>query len=452
MVLPEIGLDQAIDLNQGSEISTATINSGQGGDIQITAQNLRLENGSVIGVTPFASGNGGEINLNIAESLLINGTSSRTGSTSSVITANTFATGDAGNINITAGKLKIKNGGQLISATSTTAAAGDINIVADSVEIKGINSSGQNPSRISADTQNEGNGGNIFLETNNLSISDRATLSVQGSSAGRPGSLIINANSVELQNSASIIAETEFGTGGNIDLNVRDRLTLRNDSLVSAQAFDSASGGNLSIDADFIVAFPQENNDILANAMFGSGGNIAVDTLGIFGLEERNSFPANSTNDLDASSEFGTAGLVSISFPTVSQVEGQLETSADKLDVDSLFRNTFCKLRGNNRFVVTGRGGIPQVPDNTILPKHTWSDWRLVETAANLNIEAEEEASEILTVKLTMIQGWIMDAEGNVVLTDQPSTVASQAPALNDPNCNQFKQEVSSQASTNRKL
>ena len=445
LVIPEIGLDRAIELNQASEISTASINSGKGGNIAIAAQNLRLEAGSVVGASPFDSGDGGNIDLTLGESLQIMGVSPRTGSVSSVVTANTFGTGNAGNVNISTEKLQIEAGGILVSTSDATGNAGNINIDAASIDIQGSGNLGQTPSLLSTETTDSGDGGDIFLDTDNLLISDRAALSVRGSSSGVPGSLIVNANSVNLENSASITAETKFQAGGNIELNIRDRLTLRDNSLISAQAFNNARGGNLSIDADFIVAFPQENNDILANALFGSGGNIAIATEGIFGLSERSSIPPNLTNDIDASSEFGSAGIVSVSFPTISKVEGQLDIAVNEIDVESLFKNSFCKVKGKSSFMATGRSGIPRIPDSTILPEHTWSDWRTISTAEDREdrVEIEETETAIAPQKLTTIQGWVTDEEGNVVLTDRPVVVAARKPGLNTPDCNQLQQGVS---------
>jgi len=442
LIAPEIGLDTAIELNQASEISLASINSGKGGNIDIVAKNLRLENGSLIGTTPFASGNGGNINLTLAESLQITGVSPRTGSVSSLLTANTFGAGDAGDINVMTELLQLEAGGILVSTSDATGNSGDINIKAASIEVGGAGNSGQTPSLVSAETRNSGDGGDIFLETDSLSISDRATLSVRGRSSGVPGNLIVNADSVNISNSASITAATEFQAGGNIELNIKDRLTLRENSLISARAFNNARGGNLSIDAGFIIAFPQENNDILANALFGRGGNITIATEGIFGLEEGNSIPANLTNDIDASSEFGAAGIVSVSFPTISKVEGQLDIGVDEIDVESLFQSTFCQVKGKSRFFATGRSGIPRIPDNTILPEHTWSDWRTIETAEERVGTVAETKTAIAPPKIDLIQGWVIDEDGNVVLTDRPLVVASRKPGLNTPDCNQVKQEA----------
>jgi hypothetical protein len=35
---------------------------------------------------------------------------------------------------------------------------------------------------------------------------------------------------------------------------------MRNNSLIFAQAFNNANGGNVNIDANFIIAFPNENS------------------------------------------------------------------------------------------------------------------------------------------------------------------------------------------------
>ncbi|MEM7590388.1 MAG: hypothetical protein AAF383_02500 [Cyanobacteria bacterium P01_A01_bin.83] len=57
---------------------------------------------------------------------------------------------------------------------------------------------------------------------------------------------------------------------------VNKNLILQDDSLISAQAFGNANGGNLAIDTNFIIAFPEGNNDIIASAEQGQGGNITI--------------------------------------------------------------------------------------------------------------------------------------------------------------------------------
>ena len=438
IIIPGISLDMAIDFNQASEISTASIGRGNAGDINIVADNIGLKDGATIAATPFSTGNGGSISINANQSIEIIGTSPRTGSSSSSIAAATFGNGNAGSLDISTEKLSIRDGGLLISTTSTQGNAGNIRIETSTTEIDGIRAKDEVSSSISTQTiDGGGDGGDIFLDTDRLIISNGASLSVQGEGQSVPGDLIVNADTIELNNSASITAATEFESGGNIELNVRDNLFLRDNSRISAQASNNARGGNLSIDANFIVAFPQENNDILANAEFGNGGNITVTAEGILGLEERPSQPPNQTNDIDASSEFGDSGTVELEFPDGNSDNTLARLDSDYVDVEELFRNTFCKVRDNSRFVATGRGGIPQIPDRLLLPEHTWTDWRIVGDNQNTEVEGKEEA--IAPKQITMVQGWIKDSSGNVVLTDKPLTVASQAPGLKTPDCNKVK-------------
>ena len=445
LILPTIRLDTAIDLNQASEISTASVSGGSAGNIDIVANNISLKDGAIIGTSPFSSGDGGNINLTVSKSLQIVGTSPRTGSISSEIAANTFVDGNAGDINVITDELIIRDGGLLVSTTATTGNAGNINIDASSIEISGFRSRDQIPSLISTQTNSGGDGGNIFLNTDKLVISDRASLSVQGTGASVPGNVIVNANSVELNNFGSITATTEFQSGGNIKLEIEDNLILQENSLISAQALNEANGGNVDIDANFILAFPQQNNDILASAVFGDGGNITVNAEGIFGAVERSSRPPNLTNDIDASSEFGTSGTVELTFPLLNATNVLFKLPSNFVDVKYLFNNTFCKISQNSSFIATGRGGIPFQPEDEFLPEQTWSDWRMVEEAGEIREglgearEAQEVAKAEESQQIAMIQGWVIDPQGNVVLTDKPLVVAPRKPGLHTPGCNQVK-------------
>jgi len=443
-ISPFLSLDTVIEINQASRISVSPLGASDGGSIDIQASNLRLEDGASIAVSPFESGNAGNIDIETTESIEIFGASPRTGSANSVIASNTFAQGDAGNINFKTDRLAIRDGGQVISATSGGGSAGDIEINASSIEISGAVDQDIFPSLISAQASNGGDGGNIFLNTGELVISDRASISVQGSGSSVPGNLIINANSVELVNGANIRATTEFQSGGNIKLDIEDNLILRENSFISAKAMNTANGGNVDLDANFIIAFPQQNNDILASAVFGDGGNITVNAEGVFGIVEGNSQPPNITNDIDASSEFGMAGTVDLVFPILTATNRLFNLPSDFVDVNYLFNNSFCKVSQNSTFIVTGRGGIPLAPDQKFLSEETWSDWRIVKDPETVTVEKDAAIEDEKTAHpMTPIQGWVTDAQGNVVLTDKPLVVASQQPGLPTPGCNQLPSQTS---------
>ena len=436
-VLP-IDFDTAIDFNQASEIGAISISDADGGNVNITAGNILLADGAAIGTSPFGSGNGGDINLNVTDTVEVAGVSPRTGSTSSVIGANTFIGGNLGNINIQADNLVVRGGGRVLSVTSSQNNAGQIRLDTNVTEITGIAEVSQTPSLISTEAIGGGDGGTILLNTDSLQISDRASLSVRGSGTSIPGNLVVNARAIELDNIGSITASTEFQSGGNISLNLEDNLVLTDGSFVSARAFNNAAGGNVEIDADFIIAFPQQNNDILANAVFGMGGNININANGLFGLETRNSVPVNLSNDLDASSEFGLAGTVATSFPELSSTQGFFRLPAEIVDVSALFSNSFCKLSQQSRFITTGRGGIPLAPEQNLLSEHTWSDWRIVEEAGEK--EDGEHVPADPPQQIALIQGWVTNKDGDVVLTDKPLETNHNRP-LKSPDCDRLRNQ-----------
>jgi len=110
------------------------------------------------------------------------------------------------------------------------------------------------------------------------------------------GNISIDAKSIDLQDQGSILAETTSGNGGNINLIVDETIRLKSNSSISAQAFNNANGGNLFIDTGFIVAFPEGNNDIIASASEGNGGNITINAESLLGIKERSL--NTSTNDI----------------------------------------------------------------------------------------------------------------------------------------------------------
>ncbi|MEO1006245.1 MAG: hypothetical protein AAFW67_10430, partial [Cyanobacteria bacterium J06638_38] len=442
LIDPSFSVDLAVELNLPSNIQVLSLGDADGGDIKIQSKNILLKDGASITTSPFDRGNAGNINITASETIEISGASLRKGNVGSSITANTFAEGNAGNINIATDRLTIKDGGVLLSTTATSGNAGNININTSVTEISGFRSSDQVPSAISTQTIDGGEGGDISLNTDKLVISDRASLSVQGTGESVPGNLNVNANFVELRNGANISATTEFQSGGNITLDIAENLTLKENSLISAQAINAANGGNLDIDANFVIAFPQQNNDILASAVSGDGGNITINAEGIFGTVERSSRPPNMTNDIDASSEFGTAGEVSLVFPIFTAANKLFKLPPRFVDAKELFNNNFCKISQDSSFTATGRGGIPYEPEQDLAPEHKWSDWRMVEeaTAAEAAAESTAEATAEREVKqITLVQGWVRDSQGNVVLTDKPVAGSPHNSGLNNPDCNEVK-------------
>jgi large exoprotein involved in heme utilization and adhesion len=112
-----------------------------------------------------------------------------------------------------------------------------------------------------------------------LVVSDGAEVNVSNEGSGNAGELRVEADSISLDNEGKLRASTASGSGGNIELQVQDLILMRLNSLISAKADNNGNGGNITINAPFIVAVPGENSDIIANAEGGGrGGNINITT------------------------------------------------------------------------------------------------------------------------------------------------------------------------------
>jgi filamentous hemagglutinin family protein len=328
------------------------IGKGNAGNLTIDTERLSIRNGGQVSASTFGDGNAGELTVKASDYIEVIGKSSEFDS-SSVLRADVIrsenndviATGTGGNLTIETKLLNIRDGGLISTSTSGNGDAGNLNINAfDSINISGEDSG------IFAETTSEaqGRGGDITIQTGSLSLNNKVQIS-------------------------TTYAATPLGLGGNINLNVDDAITLQNNSLISAQAFNNGSGGNVNIDTNFIIAFPNQidgnGSDIIASAAKGNGGRISINAESLLGIQERKFEDNNRTNDIDASSEFGLDGTVSIFTPDINPVQGATELPSNIVEAEQTTEQA-CEANreteAKNGLVVNGKGGIPAPPDQPL--------------------------------------------------------------------------------------
>ncbi|MDJ0573245.1 MAG: S-layer family protein, partial [Pleurocapsa sp. MO_192.B19] len=431
-----IALDGTNPQGDGSSSIVSQVNSsgiGNAGGIEINTANLSVTNGAQIASGVVGTGTGGLVSINATDEISLDD-----GSIFANLRAD--ATGNAGDIDITTTNLNLTNGSTIAAATLGIGDAGNITVNArESIFISGVIKNDRLSGIFTSALTVNGIAGDVDIFTNQLTIEDAAGISVS-SSEGLAGNLSITANSL-YQNGGFITSETRLNDediGANIDIQIAELWLLENESLVSATAFGIADGGNINIDTEFIVAFPNQNNDIIANAEQGIGGNINITAESLFGLAERSSTPPNSTNDIDASSEFGLDGDISIDTPDVDPARGLENLPTDIVDASRLITRT-CLGGGDsdelNEFVVTGRGGIPSNPNESLPGDATLSaEWlTLPETPRNsreLPMREESSQSEKSMPQIVEAKGWLINADGNVVLTAAANTPQLSVPWL----------------------
>ncbi|NJM89120.1 MAG: S-layer family protein [Hydrococcus sp. RU_2_2] len=258
-----------------SVVSAATSGTGKGGTLTVDTKNLLVRDGAAISTSTTGAGDAGSLTVNASESVQLIGTSNN-GQFLSVLRADTSSQGKGGTLTVDTTNLLVREGATISALTAGEGNAGNILLrVKDSIILTKDGGLFANTTEGST-----GKGGDIFIYPQTLTISDGATISVNSQGRGTGGQIQLQADSLTLDN-GTISAETASTDGGDITLDVQDLLLLRNGSQISTTAGTEragGNGGNLEINTGSIVAIPQENSDITANAFTGDGGQILINT------------------------------------------------------------------------------------------------------------------------------------------------------------------------------
>ncbi|WP_152588133.1 filamentous hemagglutinin N-terminal domain-containing protein [Nostoc sphaeroides] len=423
-----------------SGIGSFTTGSGNGGNVSVTTPMLTLQAGAILSTSTLPVfgifgdakqsnnlGNAGNLTVNVADSLTVTGINQFT-KAPTVLGSNTLSNGKAGDVTIQTNHLAIQNGGSINTFTQATGNAGALTIQANDILIEGSSIAASAP--ITDKTTRQfyglpdvptGNTGRLNIITNRLSVRDNGRVTVTHSGTGNAGQLNIQADRVFLDKGI-IRASSISGEGGDINLDVANVLLTRNGSTITAEAGGSGNGGNITIKAPLIVGL--ENSDIIANAFEGKGGNIQITTQGIFGLKYRTQL--TSLNDITASSKFGVNGNVQITSPDVDPNSGLMQLPVNLVDASQQIA-TGCTSNEGSRFVATGRGGVPQNPNQQIGSDRTWSDIRdLSAYRSTQTVQAQIPKSPEVLVQAT---GWRRNAQDKIEIFADKSPPGVQ-PAL----------------------
>lgn len=350
--------DLTLTLRDRSQISTSTSGSGTGGTLTLTApRSLTVQGQGSIAAGTTGGGSGGAVRLNSDRVQLRD---------QAVLSATTTDRGTGGTISVNANEFRASDRGQLRTTTSGSGQAGNIRLyIRDDLTLTGRGTG------LFANTEpgSIGDSGSIFIDPQRVFIQHGAGVAVDSQGRGRGGNLEIQAGQLRLENQGFLTAETASAQGGNIAINVRDVLVLRRNSLISATAGTAqggGDGGNITIVAPFVLGVLSENSDIVANAFTGRGGNINITTNGIFGLRFQPQLTPNS--DITASSQFGISGTVTLNLLAIDPSQGLVSLPINLVDPTNQISQTCVPGRGKtaSSFVTTGRGGLPQTPDQPL--------------------------------------------------------------------------------------
>ena len=293
-------------LSDNSKLITSTTSSGDAGRLKLFTDHLQLTDGAQLSSRSLVNGYSKEIPAGRGGIIRIEGLNNpgaliRIDGERSGILTNANGIGASGDMFIAATTLTLQNGGTIsaqTTGTTHTATGGSINIQA----------------------------------TDHISLSNHASItsSSRGPTAGDAGTIRLNAGQyLELRDHSSITTASESAqaNGGNIDIRAIDRVRLVKSEISTSVQGAEGSGGNIFIDPKVITL---QSSTVIAQAIGGAGGNITFVTP---------LFLADQLSFVDASSQFGLNGTVTIQSPisnlsgTVAQLTSQPNT------VQLLFQN-----------------------------------------------------------------------------------------------------------------
>ena len=365
---------------------------GNAGDITIKSDRILLEDRARVATVNGGIGDAGNIFFEANNTF-----SAANGSivSSSIGQLNgTSAAGKVGNIAIAAKNIFLTEGAQLQAAflPNTTGELGIVSIKAvDFISVTGLNSGISTAVFLGAIA----NGSDIKLEANSILITNGAWLNASSSGVGNAGNIEVSANSFTLARSSSILASNTPSTdisnnlsGGNVTLQISDRLILRNNSDISTEASSNANGGNIEITSGAVIAF--DDSDIFAYAEAGRGGNITLSTPAYFGNsfnsassqvkpDSANNF-LNNNDRADINATGAVSGVVTI--PDVSFLQNSLtELPENIIDTNALVASS-CIARSDRggTFTITGTGNLPNRPGDAAVSSYPTGNVRGVES------------------------------------------------------------------------
>jgi filamentous hemagglutinin family protein len=293
--------------------NTSINNSGNSaGGIQIFGRQVTLDGSKITSMTEGQPG--GDVVLNATEAIEAIGTGENIHFVTSVLLGNSLnpghfsngifigsqASGNSGNLTITAPQLSLDNGAIIASIARGSGRSGDINITSDRIETNSNDmtfSMEQNKEFLPLDfdvnftppqilnaiitiTFQEGNAGNLNLNTRQLAFNNTTLVSSITFGAGRSGNVTVEAETIDLAQKG-LIGTLSFGlgNGGNTHITA-DRIFVDRQSILFSVTTASGNAGDLTIDTRQFTATQGATitTATLANPgnPSGRGGNLTL--------------------------------------------------------------------------------------------------------------------------------------------------------------------------------
>jgi filamentous hemagglutinin family protein len=257
-----IRLDGQDSQNLGSYITSNTRSknkAGVGGTIHLQARRVELKDGAKLGVSSYGAADGGELQIQ-AEEVRLDGADKQTPSSVYLVATDG---GQGGTLKLQANRLSLSNGTYIGADTNNVGNGGNMNINVQELTLSGLSSDGKG-SYISSNTQsiaeNAGLGGQLNITAQQLKLSDGAQITASTLGKGLGGKIQIQASQVALSGQDnmqrrsgifSIAGTAATGHAGQIEV-VAEEIQMHDSGEINAGTYGKGEGGDISVAANKI--------------------------------------------------------------------------------------------------------------------------------------------------------------------------------------------------------
>jgi filamentous hemagglutinin family protein len=344
--------------------------TGRAGNLNITATTLlSLQDGGQIGSGTLASGDTGNVTV-VAGKLDMNGGFAKF-PTGIFDSSQATATGQAGSVDVTVlGDLRMMSGGTISATTFGKGNGGTVKVRADNIFIDNGAHRPFTGIASSASKSSEGNAGTVEVAvTGNLTMLHTTDIQSATFSKGDAGSVKVSAGSITLDDDAlifsnsnrgatgkagkvnifvradaSLLNSSEIGahtfsrdpqgTGGDVNVTVGGRLLVRNNALITASTLGAADAGSVHVAAQSIVIDGEDNSSLFtgvtafADGTLGNAGEVRVSATGELSIIRAGGIFADTSSAGRSGSIAVTAGMLRMDGAFTAIQAGAMEGSS----------------------------------------------------------------------------------------------------------------------------
>jgi len=321
-----LAVTNKLTLDDRAALIVSSETDGNGGSVNVTASEITLLGGSYITANTTGAGNGGDIHLT-SDQITISGvhdepydhplTDGETLYQSSVVSQTGLNEGNAGNITINTKQLEVLDGAGISVETFGPGNAGSIEINADRTLVSGNNANAL------AYFLNKGETSEVAQNIASSSIKSGTNIDfIEISETGAGGSIVLNSNEVEISQLGIIASSTESSAdGGSLIINGNDIKLLENGN-ISASSTANGEAGNIEINASTLQS---SNSTIETSASSADGGNINLNVSDLVLLD-------NTIITAEVGSADGTGGNITLSSESELVVFDKAVVTANAVD------------------------------------------------------------------------------------------------------------------------